>query len=479
MFPPALSRNDRRIRTCRLRAGENASVHRLRFMMEEALRLASLPGESEGRVYYFRSVHVSGLPESGNRRAWLDAFQAALLALARNAVHGLRPDSHRADAVFFRSEQEACEALLFTALRGWPMDAWFWGSVSETGPGASAGSHATEAIAKLSRSEASWIAVAAVVFDRLLAARLEPVVLLNLISETATRGWLSEFGNSVMQPDAPIRATLRMPVLQTLERAAQAFGADNPRVIWLATLAVILASPAEMENGTAISRARATLRECAVRERRVADVGPDTQIADGPSWHAAATINPPESVRESDPPEKRSEQLLRTDLAAARPVIEQGRCFGEPTAGAGLYFLVNVIARFGIAHRTPGIGFLARFFRCVAQYAGIQSHDSILLWTSMALEEADPEEEVNEHLQRVWLRKIRRWCRRNGEIGLREIVRRPGFVTLTRAHLDVSLSIDSADIRIRRIGLDLDPGWLPWFGRVIHFHYRHRGELHG
>jgi hypothetical protein len=48
---------------------------------------------------------------------------------------------------------------------------------------------------------------------------------------------------------------------------------------------------------------------------------------------------------------------------------------------------------------------------------------------------------------------------------------------LTRTDLDVSLSIDSADIRIRRAGLDLDPGWLPWFGRVVRFHYRYRGDL--
>jgi hypothetical protein len=25
---------------------------------------------------------------------------------------------------------------------------------------------------------------------------------------------------------------------------------------------------------------------------------------------------------------------------------------------------------------------------------------------------------------------------------------------------------------VRRLGLDIDPGWLPWFGRVVAFHYR-------
>jgi hypothetical protein len=28
-----------------------------------------------------------------------------------------------------------------------------------------------------------------------------------------------------------------------------------------------------------------------------------------------------------------------------------------------------------------------------------------------------------------------------------------------------------ADVRIRKAGLDLDPGWVPWLGRVLSFHY--------
>jgi hypothetical protein len=27
------------------------------------------------------------------------------------------------------------------------------------------------------------------------------------------------------------------------------------------------------------------------------------------------------------------------------------------------------------------------------------------------------------------------------------------------------------DMTVRRAGLDLDPGWVPWLGRVVQFHY--------
>jgi hypothetical protein len=74
---------------------------------------------------------------------------------------------------------------------------------------------------------------------------------------------------------------------------------------------------------------------------------------------------------------------------------------------------------------------------------------------------------------------VRRWCWRTGKVTVRDVVSRTGVFSVNRTDLDVSLPIEEADIRVRRIGLDLDPGWLPWFGRVVRFHYLFRGEFHG
>ena len=73
-------RYDRHVRRARLFVEPAASQFRLLSAMEEALRLASLPGEDEGRVYYFRRVQVTDLPTSGDRGAWLERFQRALSA---------------------------------------------------------------------------------------------------------------------------------------------------------------------------------------------------------------------------------------------------------------------------------------------------------------------------------------------------------------------------------------------------------------
>src|SRR5271170_7843993 len=84
-------RHDRYVRRARLSVSAGESQHRLAFTVEEALRLASLPGEDEGRSYYFRRLRVTGLPSGGDRGVWLDRFQRALSSEAMQAVHGGDP----------------------------------------------------------------------------------------------------------------------------------------------------------------------------------------------------------------------------------------------------------------------------------------------------------------------------------------------------------------------------------------------------
>jgi hypothetical protein len=42
---------------------------------------------------------------------------------------------------------------------------------------------------------------------------------------------------------------------------------------------------------------------------------------------------------------------------------------------------------------------------------------------------------------------------------------------VTASHVDLVLALDAASLAVRRAGLDLNPGWLPRFGRVITFHF--------
>lgn len=54
---------------------------------------------------------------------------------------------------------------------------------------------------------------------------------------------------------------------------------------------------------------------------------------------------------------------------------------------------------------------------------------------------------------------------------LRRLVFRPARVVLSPTHVDVFFRLEQADAAIRRWGLDINPGWVPWLARVISFHY--------
>ncbi len=79
---PQLARDDRYVQRCRVHGCGPISRERITFLLEEALRLVSLPGENEGRVYYFRKMAVPRLSPGAGRQVWTVTIRAALLDLA-------------------------------------------------------------------------------------------------------------------------------------------------------------------------------------------------------------------------------------------------------------------------------------------------------------------------------------------------------------------------------------------------------------
>jgi len=71
----------------------------------------------------------------------------------------------------------------------------------------------------------------------------------------------------------------------------------------------------------------------------------------------------------------------------------------------------------------------------------------------------------------AWLTACRRWLRRRARLGIATAVMRPARLSLTPTHADVFFDLNGVSLAVRRGGLDLDPGWVPWFGRVVGFHY--------
>lgn len=72
-----------------------------------------------------------------------------------------------------------------------------------------------------------------------------------------------------------------------------------------------------------------------------------------------------------------------------------------------------------------------------------------------------------------WLRLSARWLLANG-LRVRRLVERPGAVAATDTHVDICLKVEDSDLQVRKLGLDIDPGWQPAMGKVIQYHYIQR-----
>ncbi|QTF94226.1 hypothetical protein [Halomonas sp. BM-2019] len=64
----------------------------------------------------------------------------------------------------------------------------------------------------------------------------------------------------------------------------------------------------------------------------------------------------------------------------------------------------------------------------------------------------------------------RNWYGRSG-LWTPELLSLDARLRATPSHIDLYAPLAAVRLEVRLAGLDVDPGWLPWLGRVVHFHY--------
>lgn len=69
------------------------------------------------------------------------------------------------------------------------------------------------------------------------------------------------------------------------------------------------------------------------------------------------------------------------------------------------------------------------------------------------------------------IKLLSRFMWRNGQKGLKSLVRQPGKIIYSNTHIDIVFDSSVIDLSIRRAGLDASPGWVPWLEKVVTFHY--------
>jgi hypothetical protein len=336
--------------------------------------------------------------------------------------------------------------------------------------------------------------------------------------------WIAPFGNGGARP--PVADEWRDIVAAWAAR----WGTADPRSKWLAAMAVLSRSPAAAFDALLPTRATRLLmqgeaqasrpvppterpsgrdgggppRSAPLRERgpdprsQVEGDGQGKDETPGPLPRGIVARRSPAPVRA---PASGEGGAMVTPRRVARSIASSGlrpshagaaadsalTGEGPPRAwtdglessrGAGLLFAVPLLERLGIApalaaqpwllSSNAGFHLLERLADRVAL-----SRDDVI---RRALRTGRDGGEIDAAAAAAWIRRWRtrvaRSCRRRAGLGLGALIRRDGRVTTTRTHIDVVFRLADSDLRIRRAGLDVDPGWVPWLGRVVRFHYQ-------
>ncbi|MQA90379.1 MAG: hypothetical protein GEU90_09095 [Gemmatimonas sp.] len=100
---------------------------------------------------------------------------------------------------------------------------------------------------------------------------------------------------------------------------------------------------------------------------------------------------------------------------------------------------------------------------------------------SPSAEQTDPSSSEQTALEALALQVAERFSDRLIEDGgaapepalrmVRRVARREARFVASPGWIDVVLSLDDVAVEVRRAGLDLDPGWIPWLGTVVRFVY--------
>lgn len=263
-------------------------------------------------------------------------------------------------------------------------------------------------------------------------------------------------------------------------REAAAFweGAVPPECPALREAAVYLSllrwAPAAFANPAA-------LRHAAAETRAALEAGPRAAAPVRPALPDAAVPAPPAPAA----PDDVVTELVCSGEGGRVPVVADADRRAPPerevivTAYGGVFFLINALERIGIRRRLAAwpeeevpSGFA--LLLALALRGGLAEDDPLVGFlagesgnpppTPPALREGLGVGTLYAELAALYPREP------DDPPGL-HFLRQPASLLVAPLHLDLHLATSAIDLRIRRAALDRDPGWVPWLGRIVRFHY--------
>ena len=438
----------RRVRELRLTCRREDDAQHGRVLLDDALRTASLGDET--RFIVVRRLDLGAMPLRASATHWSRRIEDVFRASPPVAVRFDGEGAAEANAVYFENAHEPWLTLAERVAADQRCPEWFWrAAVPRWDPASPVAETLRHCFCAL--AEQGGLALTLVLGLRLqaqgvlpvLLRALEPADLEPLRSDLAS----DSYGRFEDRPPSQAESSPR-----TEAEFAVRWGARDVRTHWLASLVLARSTASGLANPFSPSLASTLVPE--LLHQLVKEWTEPTTRESTP-----VEVPPIEPRGPNRAPEK-------TEGAAALSLAPTDHAV---TRAGGLFFAVPLLARVGLTrHLTtlakgPRTVLPWQILRLALRHARVPANDPL----QRALESVPP---VVEPVGR-WLLAAHRQAVRLTGLTLRQLITRPALVTLSPTHIDVLFRPADADIRIRSAGLDFDPGWVPWLGRVIAFHY--------
>jgi len=475
-------------------AEDAVSIRRLRAsgISETAVRrqFATVPVPSTRRFVFVRRVILRAPPDQVAR-----AMTTALTQLAADS---------RSDVLAFDDFPAVAVACARGALSS-GLGSWHWRILelpTTAGPGEAIGrllcaypleaAGVTAALAENDLLAPVWRGLSEPIAARLSAA-------LGIAARFSPPDWSpdadgdADQGERVARAYAPLlkhAAAFWRPVLRPLSRRHEA-------VRTAAILSLLRWSPMVLQaTGHPVWPVLlARLGDAARPEQAPAPTTPapeQVEAADAAS-HDAAIHDPLPQVRDAPvistllPAEPPPAIAPESDFGADRPMpIEpavtpaQSRPHAEvvSTGWGGLLLLVNALNRLDVETLLTACGSEApsgwRLLHDLGVALGMPVDEPLAEFLT-AQDLARPQPSPPGFCEKI-LREIEALYAPDGAWPLR--LTQPAQLRATATHLDLELLTPAVDIAIRRVGLDIDPGWVVWLGRIVTIHYPNLPAIH-
>jgi hypothetical protein len=527
----------RRVRTVHLSAPNDGLLRRGELLLEDALHTASLPAADGGWLWLVRSLSVGRIDPRDSSASLALAIERQLAQLGALALHGSDPGADTAPVVYFRTSLEAPILLALRLYRGEPVHGWFWPVAV---PAWQPGTAAEQTLRQILRGTfllPGGVAAVAQFVQALVLAQAGAYLMASLGPQDGPLllqacGWAA----AAAGPASGGRtAELPAPWPSTLLDGIGQWGAGDGRTLWLVAMALVAINPSRLADPTLLDQAHTVIGQLLPGRLAAAAAAAGQESHDGldhhgpqepwhgevpPTWGLAPGQTGSSSRRKPGPgeatgtPAQRGDEplpaapapaanpsgvspseaspstIIGADLPQPTPAIELASLVwsGLPpcnTSYAGFLFLIPLLSQLGIEAWLANHPLLLEWdwprhllLRIAAQL-GIPPEDPVLAALAAEGLEPGPQVVVLNSISRHWSKMLRRWSQAPGRLSLAALVHRPGSLVWQRTHLDLYFDHRQAEIRVRRLGLDLDPGWVSWLTLVVQFHYRSGGSSDG